>query len=239
MYSMAVVIAVANQKGGAGKTTTCMNLAGGLSVAYQTLVIDADPQASATEWRNSSEESKLPFELISLASPTIHKELPRLLSRADYEIVLIDCPPGGAGRGSDHRFRADDITRSALLACDVVLVPVQPTPMDYRAAGSLLPVLLDVAAVKPGLRLLIVINRKQSNNRLGREAREAAAQWFQVEGVSVVVLETEIHNRTPYAEAPASGKSVLDYAPGSKAAEEIEFLTKEVIECLAATNASA
>src|SRR3954453_20722269 len=104
MYSMAVVIAVANQKGEAGKTTTCMNLAGGLAVAYKTLVIDADPQASASEWRNTSEESQLPFELISLTTASIHKELPRLLSRAEYEIVLIDCPPGGAGRASEYRF---------------------------------------------------------------------------------------------------------------------------------------
>jgi chromosome partitioning protein len=239
LYSMAVVIAVANQKGGAGKTTTCMNLAGGLAAAYKTLVIDADPQGSAVEWRNTTEESQLPFEVISLASATIHKELPRVLLRAEYEIVLIDCPPGGAGRAGDYRFRADDITRSALLAADVVLVPVQPTPMDYRAAGSLLPVLMDVAAVKPGLRLLILINRKQSNTRLGREAREAAAEWFQLDGVSISVLQTEVHNRTPYAEAPASGKTVLDYAPGSKAAEEVETLTREVIECLAATSASA
>jgi chromosome partitioning protein len=235
---MPVVIAVANQKGGAGKTTTCMNLAGGLSAAYKTLVVDGDPQGSASEWRNTTEESHLPFEVIALANPSIHKELPRLLARADYEIVLIDCPPGGAGRGGDHRFRADDITRSALLAADVVLVPVQPTPMDYRAAGSLLPVLMDVAHVKPGLRLLVLINRKQSNNRLGREAREAAAQFFEIEGVSVRVLETEIHNRTPYAEAPGSGKTVLDYAPNTKAAQEIENLTKEVVECLAAASAS-
>lgn len=231
---MAVTIAVANQKGGAGKTTTCMNLAGGLAAAYRVLVVDADPQASAIEWRNTREESQLPFEVVALASPWIHKELPRVLANSAYELVLIDCPPGGAGQ----RYRADDITRSAMLAADVVLVPVQPTPMDYRASGALLPLLLDVAAVKPDVRILILVTRRQPNNRLGREAREVAEQWFKADGLRVEVLETELYNRTAYAEAPGSGKTVLDYAPGSKAAEEIEQLTREVVQCLSANSAS-
>ena len=133
------IIAVANQKGGAGKTTTCLNLAGGLVEAgYSVLVVDADPQASALNWRNNSgEENLLGFDMIALPNPTIHKDLPALASRADYEVILIDCPPGGVLKGS----RTDDITRSAMLAAHVILIPVQPSPLDYQAAATMLPLL--------------------------------------------------------------------------------------------------
>jgi chromosome partitioning protein len=229
---MPTTIAIANQKGGAGKTTTAINLAGGFSAAgFHVLVIDADPQQSALEWRGATEESSLPFQVLALPSPAIHRELPGIAARSTYDVILIDCPPGG-GRKTDLKFRADEITRSALLAADAVIVPVQPSPVDYRAAGSMLPLLMDVSAVKPGLRILLFINRRPSNSRLGKEARVAAAGFFQMEGLNLSVLETEVGNRTAVAESSVRGQTVLDYAPGSRAAEEIAELTKEIIECL-------
>ena len=231
---MATIIAVANQKGGCGKTTTCMNLAGGFAAAgYKVLVVDADPQGSAMEWRNTLEDSQLPFVVISLASPVIHKELPRMLAETNYEVVLIDCPPGGSNKG-DIRFRADDITRSAMLSAGAILLPLQPTPMDYRASGSMLPLLTDISAVKPDIKVFLLLSRKKAGNKLMRDARQAAMSFFALEGLDVRLLESEIYDRIIYAEAPATGKTVLDYAPGSKAAQEVAALTKEVIECLSA-----
>lgn len=233
---MAMSIAVANNKGGCGKTTTTINLAGGLVAAgYAVLVVDADPQASATEWRNAREDSALPFEIVSMATATIHKELPKICAKASYEVVLIDCPPGGAGKNN----RNDDITRSAMLAADAVILPVQPTAVDYRASSNVLPLLQDILFYKPGLRILVLLNRKLPNNRSGRDAREAAAQFFSLDGVPIRILDTEIGNRTAFADSAIVGQTVLDYAPGSKAAGEMADLTREVIEKCLANEAAA
>lgn len=236
---MAYVIAVANQKGGCGKTTISMNVAGCLARAgYKVLLVDADPQASAIQWRNNHEESALPFHVQSFPFPTLHKELPQQIDQSGYEIVLIDCPPGAAAKPDGKR----DITRSALLVAHAVLMPVRPTPLDYQASATILPLLQDVSFMRGNQKLavLLVINGKPpSRTRLGAEARAAAEQIFAVEGMNIRVLETEICTRQTYAEAPSAGKVVVDYDPESKASEEIRRLTQEVLECLNQMTAAA
>jgi chromosome partitioning protein len=227
---MAITIAIANQKGGCGKTTTCMNLAGGLSAAgIRVLVVDADPQGSATEWRNRSEDSRLNFDVIAMSTASIHKELPKIIGNSSYEVVVIDCPPGTETKGFGT------VTRSALLAADFVIIPSRPTPIDFLATSIMLPVLMDVSTIKPEQRVFLLLNAKHSNNRLGKTAKEGALSMFSEQGIQISILETEIHDRTAFAEAPASGQTVVEFAPSSKAAEEILSLTKEVITlCLTA-----
>jgi chromosome partitioning protein len=227
---MALTIAVANQKGGCGKTTTCMNLAGGLAAAgFRVLVVDADPQGSATEWRNRSEESRLKFDVIAMSTASIHKELPRVIAKSTYEVALIDCPPGTEAKGFGT------VTRSALLAADAVLIPSRPTPIDFLATAIMIPVLVDIVTIKPELQVFLLLNAKHANNRLGKTAKDGAIALFSDQGIDIQILDAEIHDRTPFAESPAQGETVIEFAPSSKASEEILNLTKEVIaRCLTA-----
>lgn len=205
-----MIIGVLNQKGGVGKTTIAINLAAAFAKSGQrVLLVDADPQGSSLQWSAARDGDPL-FSVIGMAKPTLHRDLPDIAK--DYQVTIIDGAP-----------RVNELGRAAILASDLVVIPVQPSPYDIWAAADTVALINEAKQYKPELKSVFVINRKIANTAIGRDVREALAKF---EGVPV--LETALHQRVIYAESAGQGLAVIEADPNSEAAKEIFAVAKAI-----------
>ena len=115
-----------------------------------------------------------------------------------------------------------DIARSAMLASDLVVIPVQPSPYDVWATGGLIDLADKARVVREDLDVRFAVSRKIANTVIGRGATKASAAW------PMPVLSSQITRRVACAESAATGGSVLESAPGSAASLEVRSLVGEV-----------
>ena len=237
---MPLIITVANQKGGCGKTTITMSLAGVLSGdGMRVLVVDADPQASAQQWAMKSGDRGIGFEVMTHPHEDIHRKV-REMAAKGYDAIIVDCPPGAsAAAGGAGKDSHSSISRMALLVADLVVVPVRPSMLDYLASHQLLPLLRDVGSLKEHQKVFIVVNGKPpGKTRAGMEALTVAEEVFKIEGLDVRVMRSEVTTRQAFVMAPTVGQTVVSYEPEGKAAMEVKNLAQEIAQCLQ-TNAAA
>lgn len=208
------VISILNQKGGVGKTTLSINLAAALkAINHSVLLVDADPQGSSLDWAAAREPAEPLFSVVSCPKPTIHKTVADIGAGKDF--VIIDGAP-----------RVTDLARSCIMASDLVLIPVQPSPYDIWASQEVVSLIQEAVIYKPELKAAFVINRKIPNTAIGRDVESALAEF------ELPVLSTTIGQRVIFAESAASGLSVLEQDAKSQAAAEIGSFAKDVLNLL-------
>lgn len=215
----AKIIAVVNQKGGSGKTTLTMQLAGAIAKhGFKVLVVDADPQGTATRWAASAaDEMPFPASVVGLsaAEAKVHREVKKFMD--DYQVIVIDCPPA-----------ADSpVPQSALLVADLGLVPIIPSPPDMWAAVGIRQVIATVGDLNESLQARLVLNQCQPQTTLAQETLAILPQF------GIELTKTMIHQRQVYRQSAAFGQSVHDLGSKAKAAiTEIEALKREVLKIL-------
>jgi len=215
---MSLVITVAQQKGGSGKTS----LAAHLSVAWsnpayasgsqawppcKVIALDLDPQESLTKWfavREAQGVNLGPLDVRRAAGWRLSGELLRAKREAD--VVVLDLPPGM------------DVPTQAFRTADLIAVPLQLSPMDLWATGPTIKL-----ARQAGANPLLVLNRVPARARLNDAviAQAKSSEW--------PMARAMLGNRTSFAESLMSGLGVTEGAPSSLAAAEMRLLAREVM----------
>jgi len=203
---MAIIITVAQQKGGAGKTTLAANLAAALAPRRRVVLLDIDPQRSLARWHalRASQAGAAPVALSDVSGWRLGAELDRL--RRSHDVLIVDSPP-----------QIDTDARLAVRGADLVLVPLQPSPPDLWAAEGTLA--LAEAERRPAR---LVFNRAPASGRLREEVAADVARRGHP------VLATALGNRAGIAGAFARGLGIVEMAPKSVAATELRALLAEV-----------
>ena len=203
------VIALVGNKGGAGKTTLCVNLATAFASKAPTVILDADPQQSSLQWRGIAEDNASidVFEADHDVNQAYHN------IGNQYSYCLIDCPP------SVHSEQMQQALRIANLA----IIPVQPSPLDIWATVHVEKEVESARTENPDLKSLLLINQFETRTQLSKIMRRALAE------LSLPAAETQIKRRAVYRNSFLEGRTVHDFgARGADASAEIYQLIQEM-----------
>ena len=197
---MGQIIAVAQQKGGAGKTMIAAQFGAALAEQGRVALLDIDPQGSLTAWgrlREGAAKANPALEVIAVSGWRLANELEKLKSTHDY--VLVDTPPV-----------IDSDARRAIRGADLVLVPMNPAPPDLWAAEGTLKL-----AAEERRPAALLFNRAPAASKLRKrlEAEIAARR--------LTLLPVALANRAGYANAFADGLGVAEAGATPQAAEEV------------------
>ncbi|MDF2965045.1 MAG: cobyrinic acid a,c-diamide synthase [Rickettsiaceae bacterium] len=203
---MAIVITVAQQKGGAGKSTISAHLAVAFSQGINRVaLIDIDPQGSTTNWYDIREtkygEGYTGITFVKASGLRLANEISRL--RATHDIIIIDSPP-----------HVEAESRAAIRAADLIIVPVQPSPTDVWAMSATIDL-----CEREGKVYRVLLNRYTPGSKIAKELDSA---------IPTQRLNAHFGNRVVFASSMVSGRCVTESDPTSTAAEEVKAVVAEI-----------
>lgn len=211
---MSHVITIAQQKGGAGKTTVAAHLAVALQQkGRRVAVVDIDPQGSFGHWHRVREEAfgegytGLTFTTVS--GWRVASEISRL--KREHDFIIVDSPP-----------HTETEARTAIRSADLVVIPMQPSPTDLWATQATLNL-----TNSEKLPSLVVLNRVTANSRLAPEITKQLKHK----------VDAVLGNRVIFASALLEGRTATEVAPNCPAAQEVKALVKKILKKLEKENA--
>ena len=206
---MSKIIAILNQKGGAGKTTIATNLAHALQLdGHKVILVDSDPQGSARDWNAASDGAIL--QVVGMDRSTLAKDIQSVVNNHDF--IIIDGAPQIA-----------DLAIAAIKCADVILIPVQPSPYDIWACEDLVEIIKARQEIMNGKpKAAFVISRVIKNTQLSKEIREA------LEGYNLPVFENHTTQRVAYANSASTGSTVVSKETKGDASNEIHAIAHEL-----------
>ena len=211
-YAIPKIIAVANLKGGCGKTTIAVNLACEMLTSRTSVaIVDADSQGSATYW---AEEGELPVTVVNL--PLGNRRgadtwINHVLSLND-DLAIVDCPP-----------QIGAATEAAVGIADLVLVPVTPSGADLAATAAALELVNSATDARSdgGPGCLLIPSKVDARTTAGREIESVLREFDEA-------VAPAVGQRTAFVDSFGAGQWVGHYSPRSKAYADIKTLTRVV-----------
>ncbi len=214
----AKIITVFNQKGGAGKTMVSCSIAETLALrGNKSLLVDLDPQGTATIWASmASEERPVRTTAVNLAmmASSAHREIRKFV--ADYDYIVIDCPPA-----------IQSVAPSvALLVSDLALIPVGGSGGNLWAIEEAKKLAATAVANNESLKVRTLPNMYQNISIVKQVFQHLAKDE------SVPMLKSRLGLRAAFKEAETTGQSVHSISGGKAASKEVNALVDEILELL-------